>query len=134
PAVLGDPLDRFAQLRPAVASLAAEHITGEAFTVQAHQRQPGGGPTEFEGHVLLRVGQAGEADDRGSGCVVVSETQRDAHTPADRCRLDRPGQGASRSASYQLEVAVSGVPKPVTGYGRSITDDLQRPRRRIGSS
>jgi hypothetical protein len=45
--VLGDPLDRFAQLRPAVASLAAEHITGEAFTVQAHQRQPGsGGPAE----------------------------------------------------------------------------------------
>jgi hypothetical protein len=38
PAMLGDPLDRFAQLRPAVASLAAEHITGEAFTVQAHQR------------------------------------------------------------------------------------------------
>src|ERR1700722_1701507 len=37
PAVLGDPLDRFAQLRSAVASLAAEHITGEAFTVQAHQ-------------------------------------------------------------------------------------------------
>ncbi len=68
PAVLGDPLHRFAQLRPAVASLAAEHITGEAFTVQAHQRQPGrGGPAEFEGHVLLRVGQAGEADDRGSG-------------------------------------------------------------------
>jgi hypothetical protein len=67
-AVLGDPLDRFAQLRPAVASLAAEHVTGEAFTVQAHQRQPGrGGPAEFESHVLLRVGQAGEADDRGSG-------------------------------------------------------------------
>ena len=38
PAVFGDPLDRFAQLRPAVASLAAEHVTGEAFTVQAHQR------------------------------------------------------------------------------------------------
>jgi hypothetical protein len=47
PAVLGDPLDRFAQLRPAVTSLAAENITGEAFTVQAHQRQPGsGGPAE----------------------------------------------------------------------------------------
>ena len=68
PAVLGDPLDRLAQLRPAVAPLTAEHITGEAFTVQAHQRQPGrGGPAEFEGHVLLRVGQAGEADDRGNG-------------------------------------------------------------------
>jgi hypothetical protein len=68
PAVLCDPLDRFAQLRPAVASLAAEHITREAFTVQAHQRQPGrGGLAEFEGHVLLPVGQAGEADDRGSG-------------------------------------------------------------------
>src|SRR5580693_8929254 len=38
PAVFGDPLDRFAQLRPAVASLAAEHVAGEAFTVQAHQR------------------------------------------------------------------------------------------------
>src|ERR1700722_12626177 len=38
PAVLRDPLDRFAQLRPAVASLAAEHVTGEAFTVQSHQR------------------------------------------------------------------------------------------------
>src|SRR6266704_1340134 len=68
PAVFGDPLDRFAQLRPAVASLAAEHVTGEAFTVQAHQRQSGrGGPAEFEGHMLLRVGQAGEANDRGSG-------------------------------------------------------------------
>ena len=66
-AVLGDPLDRFAQLRPAVAPLTAEYVTGEAFTVQAHQRQPGrGGPTEFEGHVLLRVGQAGEANDRGN--------------------------------------------------------------------
>ena len=30
-AVLGDPLDRFAQLRPAVAPLTAEHVTGEAF-------------------------------------------------------------------------------------------------------
>jgi len=38
PAVFGDPLDRFAQLRSAVASLAAEHVTGEAFTVQAYQR------------------------------------------------------------------------------------------------
>jgi len=38
PAVFSDPLDRFAQLRPAVASLAAEHVTGEAFTVQTHQR------------------------------------------------------------------------------------------------
>jgi hypothetical protein len=37
PAMLGDPLYRFAQLRPAVASLAGEHITGEAFTVQACQ-------------------------------------------------------------------------------------------------
>ena len=119
PAVLGDPLDRFAQLRPAVASLAAEHITGEAFTVQAHQRQPGrGGPAEFEGHVLLRVGQAGEADDRGSGGVAVRETQRDTNTPADRCRLGRPGHGTSRSASYQLDGAISGVPRPVTGYGR----------------
>src|SRR5271163_1594754 len=38
PAVFGDPLDRFAQLRSAVASLAAEHVTGKAFTVQAYQR------------------------------------------------------------------------------------------------
>src|SRR6185437_10458414 len=38
PAAFGDPLDCFAQLRPAVASLTAEHVTGEAFTVQAHQR------------------------------------------------------------------------------------------------
>jgi len=38
PAVFSDLLDRFAQLRPAVASLGAEHVTGEAFTVQAHQR------------------------------------------------------------------------------------------------
>ena len=131
----GDPLDRFAQLRPAVAPLTAEYVTGKAFTVQPHQRQPSrGGPAEFEGHVLLRVGQAGEADDRGSGRVAVSETQRDANTPADRCRLHRPGHGASRSASYRPEGAVSGVPKPVTGYGRSIMNDLQRPRRRIGPS
>jgi hypothetical protein len=55
-------------LRPAVAPLAAEYVTGQAFTVQAHQRQCGrGGPAQFQGHVLLRIGQAGEADDRGSG-------------------------------------------------------------------
>jgi hypothetical protein len=67
-AVLGDPLDCFAQLRPAVAPLATEYVTGEAFTVQAHQRQRGrGGPAKFQGHVLLRIGQAGEADDRGTG-------------------------------------------------------------------
>ena len=67
-AVLSDPLDRFAQLWAAVAPLTAEYVAGEAFTVQAHQRQAGrGGPAEFEGHVLLRVGQAGEADDRGRG-------------------------------------------------------------------
>ena len=64
PAVLSDPLDRFAQLRPAVASLAAEHITGETFTVQADQRQAvRGGRSEFKGHVLPRIGQASEADD-----------------------------------------------------------------------
>jgi hypothetical protein len=66
PAALGDPLDRLAQLRPAVAPLAAEHVPGEAFTVQPHQRQPGGGgPAELECHVLPRVGQVGEGDDRG---------------------------------------------------------------------
>jgi hypothetical protein len=68
PAACGDPLDCFAQLRPAVAALAAEHVTGEAFTVQAHQRQAGrGGPAEFECHVVLRVRQVGEGDDRGRG-------------------------------------------------------------------
>ncbi|HEY3878690.1 MAG TPA: hypothetical protein VGM12_08825 [Trebonia sp.] len=42
--------------------------TGEAFTVQAHQRQAGrGGPAEFECHVVLRVRQVGEGDDRGRG-------------------------------------------------------------------
>ena len=30
--------------------------------------------------------------------------------------------------------AVSGVPRPTARYGRSITSDFQRPRRRIGSS
>ena len=95
PAVLGDPLDRFAQLRPAVASLTAEHVTGEAFRVQAHQRQPDRcGPAEFQSHMLLPVGQAGEADDRGHGRVAVTETQRDLNTPPDRCRPDRPGHGA----------------------------------------
>ena len=67
-AVLGDPLNRFAQLRPAVAPLAAEYVTGQAFTVQAHQRRRRRGrPAEFQGHVLLSVGQPGEADDRGNG-------------------------------------------------------------------
>ncbi len=67
-AVLGDPLDRFAQLRPAVAPLAAENVASEAFTVRAYQRQRGRrGPAEFQGHVLLRIAQASEADDRGSG-------------------------------------------------------------------
>jgi hypothetical protein len=95
PAVLGDPLDRFAQLRPAVASLTAEHVPGEAFRVQAHQRQAGRcGPAEFQSHVLLRVGQAGEADHRGHGRVAVTETKRDLNTPPDRCRPDRPGHEA----------------------------------------
>src|SRR6202012_5591750 len=35
PAAYGDPLDCFTQLRPAVASLAAEYVTGDAFTGQA---------------------------------------------------------------------------------------------------
>ena len=70
-------LDRFPQLWPAVAPLAAEDVTGQAFTVQAHQRHPGrGGPAEFEGDVLPLVGQAGEADDRGNGRVLVGEAQR----------------------------------------------------------
>jgi len=48
PALLGDPLDRFAELRPAVASLATEHVAGEAFTMQAYQRWPGrGGSADF---------------------------------------------------------------------------------------
>src|SRR5712691_11180189 len=40
----------------------------------------------------------------------------------------------SRSASRQVERVVSGVPGPITGYGRSATNGLQRLRRRIGSS
>jgi hypothetical protein len=129
--VLADPLDRLAQLRPAVASLAAEHITGEAFTVQAHQRQSGrGGPAEFHGDVLLAVGQAGKTDDRCADGVAVSQTQRDAYTPADR--RPRSSHGTSRTASRQLDGAISGVPEPVTRYGRSVTNDLQFPGRRIG--
>jgi len=46
----------------------AEHVPGEAANVKARQRQAGrGGSAELEGHVLLRVGQAGEGDDRGRG-------------------------------------------------------------------
>ena len=49
-ALNGHVLAGVRRLMPAVASLAAEHVTGKAFTVQAHQRQPGRGrPAEFAG-------------------------------------------------------------------------------------
>jgi hypothetical protein len=41
PAMVGNPLDRLAQLGPSVAPLAAEHITGEAFTVKPASGGPG---------------------------------------------------------------------------------------------
>src|SRR5581483_4408379 len=71
-AVLGDPLDRFAQLRPAIAALAAERVTGEAFAVYAHQRWFGRRwLAQLEGYVLPPIDQSGEADDRRSGRIVV---------------------------------------------------------------
>ena len=36
---VGDPLDGLAQLRPAVAALAAEHVAGEALAVRPDQRR-----------------------------------------------------------------------------------------------
>lgn len=90
---VGDPLHRLAQLRPAVASLAAKHVSGQALAVRPDQRWPSrpagrerGGPiAQPEGDVLLAVDQAVEAEHSSRGGVSVAEAQRDRHLGPDRC-------------------------------------------------
>ena len=89
---VGDALDGFAQLRPAVAALAAEHVAGEALAVRPDQRRPaasagrdgGGTIAQPEGEVLLAVDQPVEGEHaRGRG-VPVGEPQGHGHLGADR--------------------------------------------------
>nr|WP_244524310.1 hypothetical protein [Geodermatophilus dictyosporus] len=89
---VGDELGRLAQLRPAVAPLAAEHVAGQALAVRAHQRRLAAGRATVdraapvaqpEGQVLPAVGQAGEGEHLGGRAVPVGEAQRDGHPGAD---------------------------------------------------
>jgi hypothetical protein len=85
PTLLRDPLHRLAQLRAAVAALAAEHVAGEALAVQPHQRGTSSGVlAEREGKVLAPVGQPVEGADPGGGGVPVREPQRHGHRRPDR--------------------------------------------------
>ena len=81
---VGDPLDSFSQLRPAVASSAAEHVAGEALAVrtdQRHRPRPArterrGPITEPEGEVLVAVEESVEAEHPGRRGVSVAEAER----------------------------------------------------------
>ncbi len=84
PALLGDPLDRLAQLRAAVAPLRPEHVAGEALAVRPDERrrtpvgQGGQAPApvaEAEQEVLLAVNETVEGDHVGRGGVAVREAQ-----------------------------------------------------------
>ena len=89
-----DPLDRLAQLRPAVASPATEDVAGKALTVWPHERhccrarvdgarpRPG---AEAERQMLSTVDQIVEGvDTRGRG-VPIGEPQRHRDLRTDRC-------------------------------------------------
>ena len=86
PAGRGDPLDRLAQLRAAVAALGAEDVAGQALAVRPHERRVAAGGAalertlpvaEGEGEVLPAVGQPVEGQDAGGRGVAVGEAQRD---------------------------------------------------------
>ena len=100
---LGDPLDGLAQLRAAVAALAAEHVAGQALAVRPDERRrpasagrDGGGPVaEPEGEVLPAVDQPVEGEHPGGRRVAVGEPQRHAS----------PGCGSSRWAVAAASVS-----------------------------
>src|SRR6185369_12658503 len=84
-ALVGDRLGGLAQLRPAVAALAAEHVPGQALAVRPDQgraptgRRLGHGPlpvAETESDVLLAVDQALEGHHPRRRGIAVREAQR----------------------------------------------------------
>ena len=92
---LGDALDGLAQLRPAVAALAPEHVSGEALAVGADQRHAalvrrmgGSAIAEREGEVLPAVDEPVEAEHPSVRRVPVGEPQGQLDLGADRRRRE----------------------------------------------
>ena len=80
-----NPLDRLAQLRPAVATLAPEHVAGETLAVGTDQRHAAlSGVTEREGEMLAAVDEPVEAVDLRVRCVAVGEPEGQHDLRADR--------------------------------------------------
>src|SRR5439155_4768718 len=92
-----DPLDRLAQLRAAVAPLAAEHVAGHALAVRADQRRGAAGRVaQAQRDVFTAVDQSVEGDHpRGRG-EAVGEAQRYRHLRPDGC--GRQSHGAAPSS------------------------------------
>jgi hypothetical protein len=92
----GDALDGLAQLRPTVAPLAAEYVTGEALAVGADQRYPAvvrcmrsRAIAQRERKVLAAVDEPVEAEYPSVGGVSVGEPKRQLHLGAN-CGGDGP--------------------------------------------
>jgi hypothetical protein len=101
PPGVGDAFHRLAQLRPAVAALAAEHVAGQAFAMRPHQRRPAAGRrlhqrpppvAEAERDVFPAVDQPVERQHTGSGRIPVGEAQRHGDLAPDRRRREHLAQ------------------------------------------
>jgi hypothetical protein len=97
---LGDPFRGLAQLRAAVAPLAAEDVPGQALTVRPDQRRAAAGRglgqrpfpvAEPERDVLLAVHQAVEGEYTRGGAEAVAEPHRDSDPAPDRGRREHRG-------------------------------------------
>ena len=149
---LGDPLDRLAQLRAAVASLAAEHVAGQALAVQPDQGLDGAGGraaeprpvAEAEREVLAAVDQPVEGEHaRGRG-EPVGEPQRHRHLRPDRRRGAAAGASSAPPRSGPRRTAPTGrsatgprprsaAPRPAWRAGRgsrgtAVADEAAGPR------
>ena len=100
---LGDALDGLAQLRSAVAPLAAEDVAGEALAVRTDQRHaPRSGVAEREGEVLAAVDEPVEAVHARLRRVAVGEPQRQLDLRPDargRRSHRRPQPSSNRDES-----------------------------------
>ena len=108
PAGFGNPLDRLAELRAAVATLAAEDVAGEAFAVrpdQRHRRRCSTRlerlrvPAEAQRQMFEAVDESVEGQHPGGRGVPVGEPERDHHLPTDACGGQRWRHQTSSSGS-----------------------------------
>ena len=84
-----DDLQRFLELRPAIAFQRAEHVAGQAFAVQADQRRLAAERADHQRDMLLPVVRSAEGDDLRRAAGRRAAASRAATISTSGCRSSR---------------------------------------------